>query len=153
MDFFSLMKFFHCLFPFLLFGAGAVFSQEKDSASVSFEEVFFLSLNMKNAIFGSYLPSREGKTSKVFRIHYDAPPKDGFAGLEAYFELKYDSLKNNLCIDSTAFMVHKDYDEDGISDLILQDVDRNGTLETVIWKKGTLLYHKDKVKLGGIKNE
>ena len=130
------MKFRYIL-PFLFFGIGAGVPPEKDS-------VFRFSENESHVLYGELLRTKKEGSPDVLKVYYDLSPKNGVVDLNAYFSItKFDSANMSLEIDSTAFMIMKDYNEDGKANLILIDEDGDGTLEKIIFE--------DEPKIKGIR--
>ncbi|MBU2612800.1 MAG: hypothetical protein KKB62_03710 [Nanoarchaeota archaeon] len=121
------MKFRYIL-PFLLFGVSFAFPQEKDTVFRFFE-------HEKNVLYGKILKSKKNGSPDVLKVYYDIHPKNGVVDLNAYFYItKFDSANLSMEIDSTAFMIMKDYNEDGKANLVLGDEDGNGTLEKILFE-------------------
>ena len=113
------------ILPFLFFGLNGSLAQGSYS-------VFKLEDYKKNILSFDLLPSLDG-VSRVVRLHYDIKPKNGVLDLYAFFRINHIN-DSSIYFDSTAFRVQIDSDEDGVADLVIEDIDGDGILETIMWK-------------------
>ncbi|MDP3966621.1 MAG: hypothetical protein Q8Q04_03760 [archaeon] len=113
----------------MIFGFSQAPAQDKGS-------VFTLKGHENDIMRRVFISSKEGGLTDIVRYELDIEPKNGKLDLNAYFWVKGYNLKDGtIDIDSTAFLIQKDYDEDGKTDYAIQDVDGNGTLETLVYEK------------------